>query len=257
MAYEREIAFAKDMARAAGEVMRRYYRIDQQVEVKKDLSPITIADTEINELMIKWVQETFPNDGVIGEEASWESERERVWVCDPIDGTHAYIIRVPTSMFSLALVIDGVPVVAAVYNPWTDEMYTAVTSEGAYRNESPIHVSSKDWGEGVNITGTRGRSYEKIKEVLTDTPGVKVNTIAGGVFKGCLVAEGAVEVWFFEHSGAHDVAAMKLIVEEAGGKVTDLDGNDQRYDRPINGAIMSNGHIHEELMNIVKDVIKK
>lgn len=252
MAYEKELAFAKDMARQAGEIMRRYYRIDQQVEIKKDLSPITIADTEINDLLIKHVQEVFSGDGVIGEEASWQPERERVWVCDPIDGTHAYIIRVPTSIFSLALVIDGAPVVAVAYNPWTDEIYTAVAGEGAYRNGSPIHVSSKSWGEGTNVTGTRGRSFEKIKEALKDVPGVHVNTILGGVFKGCLVAEGAVEVWFFEHSGAHDVAAMKLIVEEAGGKVTDLDGNEQRYDKPVNGAIMSNGKAHQELIDIVK-----
>lgn len=256
MAYEKELAFAKKMAHEAGEVMRKYYRIDQQVEFKSDHehSPVTIADTEINDLLIRRVQELFPDDGVLGEEASWNPDRDRVWVCDPIDGTSAYIIKMPMSMFSLALVVGGQPVVAVAYNPWIDDMYTAVVDQGAYRNEAPIHVSSKGWGEGTHITGTRGRIYRGVKEHLTNVPNVYAYDVLGGVFKGCLVAEGAVEAWVFEHEGAHDVAATKLIVKEAGGKVTDIDGNEQRYDKPINGALLTNGHVHDELLNIIKTV---
>src|SRR5690606_9844225 len=80
--------------------------------------------------------------------------------------------------------------------------------------------------------------------------GVYVNALLGLVHQGCLIAEGAIEGRIFLYNGAHDIAAVKLIIEEAGGKVTDLDGNEQRYDRPINGAIMSNGLIHDKLLEI-------
>lgn len=258
MAYEKELAFAKDMAREAAEIMKKYYRVDQQVVTKKDLSPVTIADTTINDVLIERVQSAFPDDGVIGEEASWEPERSRVWVCDPIDGTVAYILKVPTSMFALALVEDGRPVMAVSYNPWVDELYWAAIGEGAYRNEEKIAVSKKTWGPGVHIAGSQNNpeTHPDTRAELLEQ-GIHVNEFPGGVHKSCLVAEGAIEARIFMYAGAHDIAAVKLIIEEAGGKVTDLDGDEQRYDRPLNGAIMSNGLIHDELLNLVKNAVKK
>ncbi len=92
------------MAKRAGELMKQFYRADQKVEVKNDNSPVTIADKTINQELISRVKERFPDHGVLGEEASWHEDRDIVWVCDPIDGTVAYILHLPTSMFSLALV---------------------------------------------------------------------------------------------------------------------------------------------------------
>lgn len=248
MTYETELAFAKDMASRAGVLMKQYYRQNQNVEIKSDNSPVTIADKEINNLLIERVMAAFPSDGVLGEEASWEAGRSRLWVCDPIDGTVAYIMHVPTSMFSLALVENGKPVLAVAYNPWVDELYSAVLSQGAYRNNEKIVVSQKSWGPGVYLTGSPG-SEQGNKERL-QAQKIYLNTVQGGVQRGCLIAEGAIEGCIFKYDGAHDMAAVKLIIEEAGGKVTDLAGNEQRYDQPINGAIMSNGLIHAELMEL-------
>ncbi len=254
-AYEQELAFARSVAREAGDIMHKYYRIDQQITVKDDKTPVTIADTLINDMLIERVQAEFPQDGVIGEEASWETGRERVWVCDPIDGTVAFIMRVPTSMFSLALVVDGVPVLAIAYNPWTDDEYSAEIGRGAFRNSEKIAVSQKVWGPGIHIAGSSGATdaiFDEKKAKLEDKK-IYVNEFPGGVCKGCLIAEGAIEARIFMHDGAHDIAALKLIIEEAGGKVTDLDGNEQRYDQPINGAIMSNGKIHNELLALIQE----
>lgn len=253
-AYKKELAFARSVAQAAGDTMRKYYRIDQQITVKDDKTPVTIADTLINDMLIERVQAEFPEDGVIGEEASWETGRERLWVCDPIDGTVAFIMRVPTSMFSLALVIDGRPVVALAYNPWTQDEYIAEIGKGAYRNSEKIAVSQKTWGPGIHITGP-GSAHDTLlspyKKDLEEQ-GMHINEFPGGVYKGCLIAEGAIEARIFTHSGVHDIAALKLIIEEAGGKVTSLDGNEQRYDQPINGALLSNGLIHDELLQLIK-----
>lgn len=253
MNYKNELSFAKDLARQAGEIMKKYYRGDQHVEIKDDNTPVTIADRAVNELVIEKIKSVFPDDGVLGEEASWKTDSERLWVCDPIDGTIGYTMHIPTSVFSLALVIGGKPVLAVVYNPQTDDLYHAATGGGAFRNDLPIKVSSKSWGENVHIIrSSNGKDVFNSPELIQslNEQGVYVNAMLGLVYQGCLMAEGAIEGRIFLYSGAHDIAAVKLIIEEAGGKVTDLDGNEQRYDQPINGAVMSNGLIHDKLLEI-------
>lgn len=255
MDYQKELEFAKSMAIEAGEVMKKYYHADQSVELKDDSTPVTIADREINDLLIQQVKDEYPEYGVLGEEASWEEGREKLWVCDPIDGTPAFIYHIPTSMFSLALVIDGKPVMAVAFNAFTGDIYEAVKGQGTLRGGEPIHVSERTWGKGMRLAGSSDGSVDGLstKSDLIEQ-GIKVIHSFGAVFKGCLIAEGSLDGRVFMHDGAHDIAAVKLIVEEAGGKVTDLDGNEQRYDRPINGAVMSNGVIHNELLQLVKDV---
>jgi len=253
MAYDEELAFAKKLAYKAGEIMKQYYRGDQHVEIKADHTPVTIADTEVNDLVIEKIKSTFPEDGVLGEESSWHADCDRLWVCDPIDGTIGYTMRIPTSVFSLALVIDGRPVLAVVYNPQTDDLYHAIRNNGAYRNDQEVTVSSKSWGENIHITcGSNGDETFSDRSLVRslNKQGVHINAMMGLVYQGCLIAEGAIEGRIFLHKGAHDIAAVKLIIEEAGGKVTDLNGNEQRYDRPINGAIMSNGIIHDKLLEL-------
>lgn len=253
MDYAKELEFAKNLARAGGEVMKKYYRFDQQVETKSDHTPVTIADKEVNQLVVDRVQAEYPGYGVLGEELSWQSDREKLWVCDPIDGTPAFIYHIPTSMFSLALVVDGVSQVAVTFNAFTGDLYSAIKTKGAFRNDQPIKVSTRQWGEGARVAGSSDGAVDGItdRESLTGQ-GIKVINAFGSVFKGSLIAEGSLDGRVFVHKGAHDIAAVKLIIEEAGGKVTDLDGNEQRYDRAINGAVMSNGLIHDELLELVK-----
>ncbi len=256
MDYQKELEFARQLAKAAGEIMKKYYRIDQQVETKSNDTPITIADTRVNQMVIDRVKAEYPDYGILGEEISFEAERGKLWVCDPIDGTSAYVLHVPTSTFSLALVVDGQPVVGLVYNPWVGEMYHAIKGQGAYRDDSLVHVSGRQWGKDtVRLAGSSSGNFNepanKFSKQLARV-NVHVTSYPGNVFKGCLIAEGSIEGRTFMYKGAHDVAAVKLIISEAGGKVTDLDGNEQRYDRPINGAIMSNGLIHDELLKLVK-----
>lgn len=253
MDYTKELTFAKNMAVEAGKIMKKYYRIDQQVETKSDSTPVTIADTEINQMIIDRVRAELPDYGILGEEISWQSDREKLWVCDPIDGTPAFIYHIPTSMFSLALVIDGEPQVAVAFNALTGETYSAVKDQGAFRDEQPIEVSARAWGKGARVAGSSDGGIDGISDRTSlKEQGIKVINGFGAVFKGCLVAEGSLDGRVFVHKGAHDIAAIKLIISEAGGKVTDLDGNEQRYDRAINGAVMSNGLIHDELLKLVR-----
>lgn len=107
---KRELEVAKSIALKAGEVMRQYFYDGQQKVIKDDGTPLTIADTTINRMVIEKLAKEFPEDGTIGEEESTTDYGQgRKWICDPIDGTKAYTWGVPTAMFSLALVVDGAP----------------------------------------------------------------------------------------------------------------------------------------------------
>lgn len=250
------LEFAKNIAHEAGQVMHQYYRADQKVEEKSDHSPVTVADTIINSMLIERVKNTFPDHGVMGEEESWQSEKPVVWVCDPIDSTVSFIVHIPTFTFALALVVDGEPLVAVVYNPMTDEMYSAIKNVGAFRNNTKIAVSNRMWGDGALLLRKASPLQINIldrSDVATDlySQGVRLIANHGAVWSGCLIADGSVDGYLYEGDGPHDVAAVKLLVEEAGGKVTDLLGGEQRYNQPIGGSIVSNCHIHANLIDLV------
>ena len=244
--------FAVSVAHDAGEIMCKYFALtDKHIETKQDSSPVTIADKEINQLLIDRVRQTFPDHGVLGEEQSYNEDRRELWVCDPIDGTVGFILGVPTAMLSLAYVVDGKPVVAVMYEPLLNKLFTACKGEGAHLNGQPLNVSVTDSlrKAHIGITASVYQMFvrEKFCKALLDEEAY-LHTIPGNVFKGGLVAQGRLDGFIFPGRSAHDIAAEKLIIEEAGGVVTDLDGNEQRYDGPIRGAVISNGRIHDSLV---------
>src|SRR3989338_7401931 len=150
--FTKELTVAKDIARRAGAIMLRYFRVDNSEERKADGSPVTIADKAINRMVIEELEKNFA-DVVIGEEESTgEYGAGRRWICDPIDGTKAYVWGVPTAMFSLGLAVDGVPTLGVAYDPFLDTMYEAVRGNGSYCNGKPIHVSQKKLSEGYLAT---------------------------------------------------------------------------------------------------------
>jgi inositol-phosphate phosphatase / L-galactose 1-phosphate phosphatase / histidinol-phosphatase len=109
--------FAIKIAKEAGDIMRAHFSLGMKKEWKEDNSPLTITDTAINELVIQKVKESFPEHGVLGEEASLETtDATHIWVVDPVDGTIPFSHGVPTFAFSLALVVDGVPQLGVVFD---------------------------------------------------------------------------------------------------------------------------------------------
>lgn len=132
---------AIELAKSAGDTMRHHFTIGMKITWKADKTPVTIADTKINALVIKVIKDTFPTHGVLGEEASdYEVGDKYLWVCDPIDGTIPYSHGIPTSVFSLALVKDGEPILGVVYDPFMERMFFAQKGEGAFMNEQIINV---------------------------------------------------------------------------------------------------------------------
>ena len=208
-------------------------------------------------MLIKNVKEKFPTHSVDGEEEQF-GKSNYVWVCDPVDGTAMYARHIPVAVFSLALVIDGVSTLGVVYDPFTDNLYYALKGFGAFRNDERIHVSDIKLDDMKSVSNmdmwpeAEYNLYDTIKELGKKTYFVGV----GSVIRACMcVANGDFNLAIFpgtKHKNC-DIAAAKVIVEEAGGKVTDLFGNDQRYDCSINGAVISNSVVHSEVINVIKN----
>ncbi len=254
--YNEYLKFAKDIAKYAGNVMIKYFNQDNGASYKGDKTIVTLADTEINSYLISQVKEKYPTHAVDGEEEQFGDSKYK-WVCDPVDGTAMYARHIPVAVFSLALVVDGESMVGLVYDPFTDNLYTAIKGEGAFKNNKKIEVNDillDDMRSVSNFDMWPNADYNLynfIKELGTRTYFVSI----GSVIRACMcVASGEFNFAIFpgtKHKNC-DIAAAKIIVEEAGGKVTNIFGENQRYDQSINGAIVSNRIAHNEVITTIK-----
>ncbi len=249
---EREVSEA--IARKAGVIMKEYFfAVDQGTQLKDDGSPVTIADTKINSMAIEELQKHF-TDGIIGEEESTsEYGMGRKWFCDPIDGTKGFTWGIPTSVFSLGLVVDGVPVFGVVYDPYLDLMYWGAKGEGSYCNDQKLKVGEGNLaGNFVAVSSSLQkliRNLEVVNKLMATK--VKLVTFSGAVYKSCLIARGKLVGYMESEVGAHDMAAVQVIVEEAGGKVTGFDGEPLDYLKPFKSAVVSNSVTHEQLLEML------
>lgn len=254
------LEFSKSLAYKAGEIMLKHFHVDVETRTKADKSIVTVADEEINQIVIDEIGLKYPTHSVFGEEASINKQSELIWVCDPIDGTIPYAKGIPVSVFSLALVENGTPVVGVVYDPFTKKMYNAVKGGGAYLNDVPISVSALELAQGSTINcewwSTAPYDVSSVMHDLSLETSVYVMNIGCIINSACLVASGQLVASVYPGTNGKnvDIAAVKVIVEEAGGIVTDIHGLEQRYDTDIDGAIISNKIVHEKLVSQLKDL---
>lgn len=241
--------------------MRKHFRTGVAYRDKGDGTPVTLADEAINDLVVERVAAQFAGDGVIGEERSSKSggSSGRVWICDPIDGTLPFTLGVPTNLFSLALVEAGVPTMGVLYDPYLDRMYEAVLGEGASVNGVPLHVSETLLGDAILALPGAQFGLTDNAALASDViaRGMRIFSVSSVTYDGALVAAGQIAACVFPATSVWDIAAVQILVEEAGGMVTDIDGNSQRYDQPIRGALMSNKRAHDDLVELVKPHLLK
>jgi myo-inositol-1(or 4)-monophosphatase len=254
--------FAISLAKQAGKVMRANFNIGMEKTIKKDGTPVTKTDLAINKMVVDQVKKHFPTHGVLGEEQSNIIDgSEFTWVCDPVDGTIPFSRGMPTCMFSLALTHNGKSILGVAYDPFLDRIFFAEEDKGAFLNGKRIHVSKqaklRESFVSYSIWRTSTYPMPNLMNDFVFKQGVNVFPIGSVVYNGMLLAAGELDGIIFSYITAHDVAAIKIIAEEAGGKVTDMFGNDQRYDREIKGCVISNGALHKDLLKIIKRHLKK
>ncbi|MFN2544644.1 MAG: inositol monophosphatase [Actinomycetota bacterium] len=246
--YEAELAFAGEVADQAAEIGMRYFRGEFRVEQKADKTPVTQADLEIEAAIREALGKRFPGDAVLGEEEGLVGESGRVWVIDPIDGTKNFTAGIQIWATLVALMDEGRPVVGVIGAPALGERYAAAIGSGATMNGERIAVSevtelaeasvcssgTKDW-----VTGPLADRYRSLAAR-------SYRTRSFGDFWGhALVARGSADAMLEPSLRTWDWAALQPIVEEAGGRMSALDGG------PLvdhGSALTTNGALHGDLV---------
>ena len=238
--------------------MLKHFGLDTSRQWKLDDTPLTVADTTINDLVIQEVKKHFPDHGVLGEESSYNENAKLLWVVDPIDGTMPYSNGLPTSVFSLALVDDGRPVLGVVQDPFCKRQYYAQEGGGAFVNGHTLQVNQQDqFGPQVFIE-TDGKTnfagFDHLKFIKNSSAqGARVSKNFSAIYNSLPVLTGkyAASVVFIEYPW--DGAAISILAQEAGGKVTDLSGNARKWNEMGKGFIISNGKLHEAVLAALRD----
>ncbi|MFA6466466.1 MAG: inositol monophosphatase [Patescibacteria group bacterium] len=251
---------ALKLAKQAGKIIRENFVSGMDREYKEDFTPVTKTDLEINSLVIKTIKKYFPSHDVIGEEESdISANSDYKWYCDPVDGTIPFANHIPVSTFSLALAYKGEIILGVVCEPFMKNVYYAEKGKGAYRNGKKISVSTDQELKG-RIIGFEHWSIAKfdISKIMAvvEEDHIKALKFASFVYLSVLVAKGDLMATIFPHTTAHDMAAVDIIVREAGGKVTDLYGQPLNFDKELNGMIASNVLIHDYLLQKIKANVK-
>ena len=262
--YSAELAFALTLADRADAIsLSRYQALDLEITTKPDNTPVTDADKAVERAIIEAINSDYPSDGVVGEEFGSTGSKDRYWVIDPIDGTKNFLRGVPTWATLIALVENEKVVTSVVSSPALYRRWYATAGGGAFVLEgvakgvsnSPVRelsVSKVSAIEDASITysdfqgwGARRPAFEKLLDSTWRTRGL------GDFWSHMLVAEGAVDVAIEPSLALWDMAALDLIVREAGGRFTSLDGVDGPFGP---NAISTNGALHDAVIEAINKV---
>jgi len=229
MRYQRELEFARRIALEAGANAQRIRADGIAVETKADDSPVTTADRDNERLIREAIESEFADDGILGEEGTSKSGASgRRWVVDPIDGTRDFVRGNRFWCVLVALEANGESVVGVAHFPELEETYWAAAGEGSYLQGERLRVSGRTTlGEcSFHPNGLQGGEARPhlptILEIMQRSWAVRTY---GGALDACLVAAGRADVWFEPKVAPWDLAALRLIIEEAGGVFFALDGS--------------------------------
>jgi myo-inositol-1(or 4)-monophosphatase len=252
------LALAERLAREAGAIQRERYESELQIETKSAaIDLVTEVDRQCEALIVAGIRRERPDDAILAEEGGSidRAEANWRWVVDPLDGTVNYAHGFPRFCVSIGIENRGRRHVAVVYDPLLDECYSAVRGAGAYLGERKLQVSSAGAvGESLIATGfaydvhrSDSDNLQHFGRMLKAARGIRRDGSAA--LDLCYVAAGRLDAYWEFKLHPWDVAAGFLILEEAGGKVTNLSGGPS----PSSGAevVASNGVIHDEFLRVL------
>ena len=250
-----ELQAALAAARAAGEVIRSYYQTSPGVRLKADASPVTEADVRSEEVIRAALSERFPHYGFYGEETGQHAmEAQNVWLVDPLDGTRAFVREIPFFSTQIALMRGGRLVLGVSSAPVYGELAWAEEGGGAWLNDRPIQVSK------VTALGAAAISTGNLRSLAGSPRWQRFGTLVGaaGYLRGYgdfvhyhLLARGALEAVIESNVNILDIAALSVIVREAGGTFTDLEGG--ALGLATTSVLATNGALHAEVLGILRD----
>lgn len=250
---------AIDAARASGKILMKYFGDGvYRTNFKEDTSLQTTADLESEQAIIDTIISNFPDHSIDGEENGLNHSLSLYkWLIDSLDGTENFVLGIPYFSSSITLCEEGIPQIAVVYNPVTEDLYTAARGRGAFLNGTRISVSNQAQLKSCRVcfipdfttkrlqktVCLRDKLYRQCRRVLdTWSPALD----------WCLVANGKVDVVVSMAGHSIRPDAGTLILEEAGGKITDFDNRSFTHDN--NGHVVgSNSLLHDQLLQLISD----
>ncbi|HEV3124776.1 MAG TPA: histidinol-phosphatase [Candidatus Dormibacteraeota bacterium] len=246
-----DLALALELADLADSIsLPRFRSRDLRVETKADTSPVTEVDRAVEDELRQRLSRYFPGDAILGEEqGETASGARRRWIIDPIDGTRNYVRGVPAWGTLIALEVEGRLVAGVASAPALGQRWWAARGEGAFNDRGRIEVSTIHQVEDAYISTTDYTGFAKTRGLLDRYTALASRCWAarglGDLWSHALVAEGSIDIAAEMPVSPWDIAAAKVIVEEAGGRVTDIDGRD-RID--TGSVVSSNGRLHDAVI---------
>ncbi|MCH7902876.1 inositol monophosphatase [archaeon] len=251
----RELETAERACLEAGKIAMKYFQGDFQIRKKGKIDLVTDADVECEKKIKQIILNEYPNHSFMGEEGGTQGESENVWIVDPIDGTTNFSHGLDFFSHSIALVKGKEIVCGAVYNPVNKKLFTAINGQGAFLNRKKIEVSKIDsLIDSLIVTGFPYNDPALEKKVVSGITALRGNCqgirrFGSAALDLCYVAQGVVD-GFFEYSlYPWDVAAGILIVREAGGRVTDINGNEAKVGS--GHYLASNSLLHKNILSLI------
>jgi len=250
-------------AREAGKILMNAYNgtpASLDVTYKKYREPVSIVDFESNDAIIRRLTRAFPKDNIVSEESKgldapssdWSGA---TWIIDPLDGTNNYISHIPLFAVVIGRIQDGVPTLGVIYDPLHGEMFAAEKGKGAKMNGKPIHVSNRDVTRGAMLFAGRGfRDHDRARHgkiiyaLERQTPYFRRLGSAAQMLAG--VACGRADAAILTGNKPWDTVAGMVLIEEAGGKVTDYCG--RHWTVKSEDLVATNSAIHKHLIDITK-----
>jgi len=242
--------FLARLAREAGRIAQDHQKTGFKVTTKGDGSPVTTADLAVSEFLVQHLRDKYPDDCFASEEDMPSPDEcaaaSRVWFIDPIDGTAYFLRRMPDYATLIGLWEEGAIIESAASFPAHGRLLYAKRGEGCYIDGRTMNVSSRGIDEArIACWGGRFNTLNTVNEDIM-LPAYALSQIAAGELDGSLMV--------IEHWGQHDLAWSLPAIEEAGGRITDLNGAPLRFDDPMSPLpdtiAVSNGVIHDMLLEV-------
>jgi len=245
------------IAKEAGEVLMSYYG-NSKIEFKNEgldvTSLVSQADLKSEELILKRLARDFPDHGVYSEEAGWVNQKkDYVWYIDPLDGTSNFLRNIPLWGVSMGLLYKNEPILGVLHFPTLDLTLYAEKGQGAYANNERIYVSKRELEHSLYYSGGRFKGMSNLNEKIAARLSL-VKIIDASSYELAQIAMGDAELYELVNV-VHDLAAGIIIVREAGGRVTDSMGD--IWTPESKHVVISNGIIHDEVINILNNKITR